>query len=47
MEAHSDRVAGDPPLSAVGEWLLIVSYALFFLILLGLTVLTLLWIFQR
>src|SRR5207249_855988 len=35
------------PPSAVGEWMLLVAYSLFFLILLGFTVLTLLWIFQR
>jgi len=35
------------PASAVGEWLLIIAYTLFFVALLGLTVLALFWIFRR
>ncbi len=35
------------PVSSVGDWMLIIAYGLFFLVLLGLTVLALLWLLPR
>ncbi|MBI1917544.1 MAG: hypothetical protein HYS12_22835 [Planctomycetes bacterium] len=49
VEGQLGRALADTPAppSAVGEWMLLVAYSLFFLILLGLTVLTLFWLFQH
>jgi len=49
VEGQLERALADTPAppSAVGEWMLITAYSLFFLILLGLTILALFWIFQR
>jgi hypothetical protein len=49
VEGQLERVLAETPapLSGVGEWMLLIAYGLFFLILFGLTVLTLLWLFQR
>jgi hypothetical protein len=49
IEGQLGRVLAETPAppSAVSEWMLIIAYSLFFLILLGLTVLALFWIFQR
>jgi len=49
VEGQLERALADTPAppSAIGEWMLITAYSLFFLILLGLTILSLFWIFQR
>jgi len=49
VEGQLERALAETPApaSAVGEWMLLIAYSLFFLILLGLTILTLFWIFQR
>jgi hypothetical protein len=49
VETQLDRALAETPApaSAVGDWMLIVAYALFFLVLLGLTVLALLWFLPR